>query len=132
MISYIYHYITMLHVACGIMYMPDNTILMGLRSKHGPNPYYWEFPGGQLEDGETLEECLQREWIEELNLNISIEHFLCTTVYNNISCHFFVGKIKGIENLHINVHEYIGFYPKNALYKLRLFEGDDKVVDLLK
>ena len=121
----------MLHVACGIMYMPDNTILMGLRSKRGFNPYYWEFPGGQQEDGETLEECLHREWMEELNLHISIEHLLYTTVYNNISCHFFVGKIKGIENLRINVHEYIGFYPKNALYKLRLFEGDDKVVDLL-
>ena len=121
----------MFQVACGIMYMPDNTILMGLRSKNGPNPYYWEFPGGQLEEGETLEECLQREWMEELNLHISIEQFLCTTTHKDISCHFYVGKIQDIENLRINVHEYIGFYPKNELYRLRLFEGDDKIVDLL-
>jgi len=121
----------MIHVACGIMYMPDHNILMGLRSKNGHNPYYWEFPGGQLEDDETLEECLQREWMEELNLQVSIDHFLCTTIHKDISCHFFVGKIKDIENLRINVHEYIGFYPKNELYHLRLFEGDDKIVDLL-
>ena len=121
----------MMHVAFGIMYMPDDTILMGLRSKNGPNPYYWEFPGGQLEDGETLEECLHREWMEELNLQISIDRFLHTTIHKNISCHFYVGKIQDIENLRINVHEYIGFYPKNALYSLRLFEGDDKIVDLL-
>lgn len=121
----------MLHVACGIMYMPDNTILMGLRSNSGHNPNYWEFPGGQQEDGETLEECLQREWIEELNLHISIDHFLCTTIHNNISCHFFVGKIQDLENLRINVHQYIGFYPKKELYNMRLFEGDEKVVDLL-
>jgi 8-oxo-dGTP pyrophosphatase MutT (NUDIX family) len=131
MISYIYHYMTMIHVACGIMYMPDHTILMGLRSKSGPNPYYWEFPGGQLEDDETLEECLQREWIEELNLQVSIDRFLYTTIHKDISCHFFVGKIQDIENLRINVHEYIGFYPKTELYQLRLFEGDDKIVDLL-
>ena len=121
----------MINVACGIMYMPDNTILMGLRSKNGINPYYWEFPGGQIEEGETLEECLQREWMEELNLQISIDRFLCTTTYKDISCHFYVGKIQDIENLKINVHEYIGFYPKNELYHLRLFEGDDKIVDLL-
>lgn len=88
---------TMIHVACGIMYMPDHTILMGLRSKSGPNPYYWEFPGGQLEDDETLEECLQREWIEELNLQVSIDRFLYTTIHKDISCHFFVGKIQDIE-----------------------------------
>ena len=121
----------MTHVACGIMYMPDNTILMGLRNKYGPNPHYWEFPGGQLEEDETLEECLQREWMEELNLHISIERFLCTTTHKDISCHFYVGKIQDIENLRINVHEYIGFYLKNELYCLRLFEGDDKIVDLL-
>ena len=120
-----------MNVACGIMYMPDNTILMGLRNKSGANPNYWEFPGGQQEDNETLEECLHREWKEELNIDISIEKLVCTTTYNNISCHFFVGKIKGIENLQINVHQYIGFYPKNEIYKLRLFEGDDKVLDLL-
>jgi 8-oxo-dGTP pyrophosphatase MutT (NUDIX family) len=119
------------NVACGIMFDPQGNILMGLRSAHGPNPNYWEFPGGQLEPNETLEECLRREWVEELNLHISIDRFLCTTTYNNISCHFFVGKIEDIENLRICVHQYIGFYNINDVLQLRLFDGDDKVIKML-
>jgi 8-oxo-dGTP pyrophosphatase MutT (NUDIX family) len=119
------------NVACGIMFDAQGNILMGLRDSRGPNPNYWEFPGGQLEPDETLEECLRREWIEELNLHISIDRFLCTTTYNNISCHFFVGKIEDIENLRIQVHQYIGFYNINDVLQLRLFDGDDKVIKML-
>jgi len=120
-----------MNVACGIMYDKSGNILMGLRDSRGPNPDYWEFPGGQLEDGESLEECLKREWMEELNLRVDIDFLLCTTTYNMVICHFFVGKIRDIENLKIKVHQYIGFYTKNDAYQLRLFEGDNKVLDML-
>jgi 8-oxo-dGTP diphosphatase len=34
--------------------------------------YYWEFPGGKLENNETLEECLKREIREELDIEIEV------------------------------------------------------------
>jgi len=119
-------------VACGIMYDKAGNILMGLRSEKGPNPNYWEFPGGQQEENETLEECLHREWKEELNLHIEIDKEITVTNYKEIECHFFVGKIKDIENLRINVHQYIGFFHKNEIYMMRLFEGDKDILDLLE
>lgn len=42
------------------------------RRKHSFPGHPWEFPGGKLEDGETLEECLKREIREELGIEIAV------------------------------------------------------------
>jgi 8-oxo-dGTP pyrophosphatase MutT (NUDIX family) len=36
----------------------------------------WELPGGRIEVGESPELCLQREFQEELSININAEHLL--------------------------------------------------------
>jgi len=125
----------MKHVACGIMYNSQNKILMGKRHQNGPYPGIWEFPGGKLEKGESLEECLQREWIEELNLSITIDKKIATFISvteKNTTCHFYTGRIQDIHNLQLNVHESIGFYSPDEIKQLVLFKGDDQIVDMLR
>lgn len=36
----------------------------------------WEFPGGKIEFGETPEDCLKREFLEETGMEISIKQLL--------------------------------------------------------
>ena len=50
---------------------PDGRILTVRRSKTAPRrPLTWDFPGGMIERGETIEEAIHREVIEETRLSI--------------------------------------------------------------
>lgn len=41
----------------------------------------WEFPGGKRLPGETLEDCLQREMMEELGVDIVVQDRFCEAIY---------------------------------------------------
>ena len=59
----------MTRVAVGIL-RRDGKILACQRKRGGRYQLKWEFPGGKLEQGESVEECLARELQEELSITI--------------------------------------------------------------
>lgn len=68
----------------------------------------WEFPGGKIEPGETLEEAIKREIQEELATEIRVEQPLTTVEYDyptfHLSIQCFLCKVeKG--NLTLLEHE---------------------------
>lgn len=57
------------HIGVGVMVWNGDRLLLGERiSKHSENS--WQFPGGHLEFGETVEDCARREVAEEAGIQI--------------------------------------------------------------
>ncbi|MBV5292777.1 MAG: NUDIX domain-containing protein [Curvibacter lanceolatus] len=59
-------------VAVGILIRADGALLLSSRPEGKPYAGYWEFPGGKLEAGETVEQALRRELEEELGVVIGV------------------------------------------------------------
>lgn len=59
-------------VAVGILIRnEDDALLLSTRPEDKPYAGYWEFPGGKIEAGETVEQALRRELQEELGITIA-------------------------------------------------------------
>jgi 8-oxo-dGTP diphosphatase len=106
-------------VVCGILIWNDR-ILVGKRkqaNKHHPGK--WEFPGGKMEEGETVDETIIREFKEELDIDIYPFHEFRTLSEDNIeftpmTVRLIGGKAKLLE------HEEIRFVDKSDFFKLEL------------
>lgn len=119
-IKHLINIILMKDVACGIMYDSKNKILMGQRK----DVQLWEFPGGKQEEGENIFDCLKREWVEELNLEIEIEEEIHSHKQDGLRCRFFIGRIKNEFDLVPRVHQRIQFVETSKLNTLKLFPSD--------
>lgn len=67
-------------IAAGLIFH-NGKVLIGQRRRGKVQELFWEFPGGKLEAGETLEQCLQRELREELGLEIEVGGLLARSVH---------------------------------------------------
>lgn len=59
-----------IHVAAGVILGSDARVLLALRPVHKHQGGLWEFPGGKVEPGESVEAALARELHEELALEV--------------------------------------------------------------
>ena len=57
-------------VAVGVLIDPQGRFLLTTRPEGKVYAGYWEFPGGKLEAGESVEAALRRELHEELGITI--------------------------------------------------------------
>jgi len=58
---------TFIEIAVGVLRCEEE-ICLSLRQKHQSHAGNWEFPGGKVEDEETIEQALKREFFEELGV----------------------------------------------------------------
>lgn len=71
---------------CGICIQNEKVLLLNHKGLNAEN-IFWSAPGGGLEFGETVAQCLQREWEEECGVKIEIGSFLNFYEYVNEPLH---------------------------------------------
>ncbi len=59
---------------CGVIMYQSKFLIVKRSETDDFLPNCWEFPGGSVEDGETISEALKREIKEEIGLDISSKH----------------------------------------------------------
>lgn len=57
---------------CGLLRREDGALLCALHQGVGELGRLWVPPGGGLDFGEKLEDCLRREFVEETGLEVSV------------------------------------------------------------
>jgi len=60
------------NIGVAVIWNEQGQILIDRRRPEGLLGGLWEFPGGKIERGETVEECIKREILEELAIEIEV------------------------------------------------------------
>ncbi len=68
-------------VVVGAVIVRAGQVLCARRGPVGALPGMWEFPGGKIEPGESAEQALRREILEELGCSIEVGQQITTTTH---------------------------------------------------
>ena len=86
----------------------QNRVLIAQRPSHKVFGDKWEFPGGKIEPGESVEACIIREIKEELDVDVVTRDYVGVESFDyhdsKITMHLFTGQI--IDNATITLMEH--------------------------
>ncbi|MGH9687475.1 MAG: (deoxy)nucleoside triphosphate pyrophosphohydrolase [Candidatus Acidiferrales bacterium] len=114
----------------------DGKLLVCQRRRGGPFELQWEFPGGKVQPGESLEAALERELREELNVAARIGREIYRTRHrytqmaDSVDLVFFTAQARPsqIEN---HVFERIEWRAPETLPEITFLAADRELIELL-
>ena len=124
-------------VAANIKAVNENgeTIIFATQRGYGDFKGGWEFPGGKIESGETPQEALKREIIEELDTEVSVGELMDTVEYDYPQFHlsmdcFWCQIVRG--NLVLKEHEAARWLTKDELNNVEWLPADITLIEKIR
>ena len=111
------------------------TIIFATQRGYGDFKGGWEFPGGKIESGETPQEALKREIIEELDTEVSVGELMDTVEYDyplfhlSMDC-FWCQIVRG--NLVLKEHEAARWLTKDELNNVEWLPADITLIEKIR
>jgi len=122
-------------VTAAIIYNKDrDQILLARRAQSSPLSGYWEFPGGKVESEESLQECIERELLEELGVTSKAGEVIVTSEYKYDHGTF---KLFGIlteiqqTDFHMTVHDKIEWVKLESILNYQLAPADIPIAKII-
>ena len=111
------------------------TIIFATQRGYGDFKGGWEFPGGKIESGETPQEALKREIIEELDTEVSVGELMDTVEYDYPQFHlsmdcFWCRIVRG--NLVLKEHEAARWLTKDELNNVEWLPADITLIEKIR
>ena len=113
----------------------DGDRIFATQRGYGPLKGGWEFPGGKIEEGETPQEALKREIMEELDTEIKVGDYIYTIEYDYPTFHlsmdcFWCEIIKG--DLVLKEHEAAKWVTLDKLDEVDWLPADITLIEKLR
>ena len=122
-----------IEVVAAIIHDNNNRIFATQRGS-GDWKDYWEFPGGKIEAGETPEDALKREILEELDTKIAVERLIDTVEWDypkfHLTMHCFLCRVE-TGSLILKEHEAAKWLSKDDLYSVNWLPADKIILEKL-
>lgn len=111
------------------------TIIFATQRGYGDFKGGWEFSGGKIESGETPQEALKREIIEELDTEVSVGELMDTVEYDYPQFHlsmdcFWCQIVRG--NLVLKEHEAARWLTKDELNNVEWLPADITLIEKIR